>query len=289
MYKNLQFGNSSGSYDVTDLNTALSRMPAIGAVSLTIPGPKMIWHFGELGMDNSIFMCSDGVTINTDYDGNDDGDCKLTTKPQPQWDEMWLNDPNRRQVYDDWSRLISLKINEPVFEGSYSIDSPVSPSNLIPKIYIWDNALPNLKNVVILANFDVTSQNVVPNFPYTGTWYDLMDETGTTSITVNSTTDPISIPAGEFRIYGNQASTLSANDILLEDFTLYPNPTKTSFQITKPVENVSVYDITGKLIKTYNGGFPARYEFGVSEMADGMYLIKIESLEGSVTKRLIIN
>ena len=89
MYKNVTFGNqSNGSHNVRDLNTALSRMSALGAVSLTIPGPKMIWHFGALGMENSIFTCADGSV-------NDPG-CKLDTKPQPQWTENWLGDPNRQ-------------------------------------------------------------------------------------------------------------------------------------------------------------------------------------------------
>ncbi|HMC01180.1 MAG TPA: T9SS type A sorting domain-containing protein, partial [Flavobacteriaceae bacterium] len=96
-------------------------------------------------------------------------------------------------------------------------------------------------------------------------------------------------PPGEFRIYGNQASTLSTNDVIEDLFSLYPNPASTSFQITKPVDNVSVYDITGKLVKAFKGNFPARHELGVSELANGMYLVKIESLEGSTTKRLIIN
>ena len=32
MYNNLEFGASNSNYDITDLNTALSRMPALGAV-----------------------------------------------------------------------------------------------------------------------------------------------------------------------------------------------------------------------------------------------------------------
>ncbi len=57
-----------------------------------------------------------------------------------------------------------------------------------------------LKNVVILANFSVHQLKMsTPDFPYTGTWYDLMDGTGSTSINVTSTTDQISIPAGGFQ------------------------------------------------------------------------------------------
>jgi hypothetical protein len=31
-------------------------MSALGAVSLLVPGPKMIWQFGELGWEKSIFL-----------------------------------------------------------------------------------------------------------------------------------------------------------------------------------------------------------------------------------------
>ena len=58
-------------------------------ISLTIPGPKMIWHFSDLGMENSLFTCSDG-TVN-------EPDCKLDTKPQPQWDDNWLENVNRER------------------------------------------------------------------------------------------------------------------------------------------------------------------------------------------------
>ena len=282
MYKNVAFGNSSGGYDVKDLNTALSRMSALGAVSLTVPGPKMIWHFADLGMENSIFTCNNGTVNNPD--------CKLDTKPQPQWVNNWLGDSNRNQIYNDWSRFIELKTSEPVFEGDYSIET--GSANLTPKIYIWDNALPstNLKNVVILSNFGLSAQNVTPNFPYTGTWYDLMDETGNTSINVANVATPINIPAGGFKIYGNQNITLSADDFKTSlDLVVYPNPVSTTFQINKPVDTVSVYDILGKLIIQFKGDFQSGYEFDVSKITQGLYIVKFDYLTNTVSKRLIIN
>ncbi len=284
MYRNLQYGNSSGSYDVTNLNTALGRMSALGAVSLTIPGPKMIWHFGALGMENSIFTCANG-TVNEP--GGSDGDCKLDTKPQPQWVENWMGDSNRNQIYNDWARLNQLKINEAVFEGNYTINS----GNLTPKIHIYDDALPatSLKNVVILANFDVISQNVVPNFPYTGTWFDLMDETGTTSINVTNTAATITIPAGQFRIFGNQASTLSIEyPNITSDFKIYPNPANHSFKINKDVVELNIYDITGKLVKTLKGNFTPNDSFDVSELTQSLYLVKIKNNEGQVSTSKLI-
>lgn len=280
MYKNVEFGNSSGGYDVTNLNTALSRMSALGAVTLTIPGPKMIWHFGELGMENSIFTCADGSF------GGDA--CKLDTKPQPQWANNWADDPLRNQIYQDWARLNKLKIEEAVFEGDYSITS----NSLTPKIYIWDDNLPSseLKNIVILANFDLSTQNVVPNFPNTGNWYDLMDETGNSFISVTNTNAAIAIPAGEFRIFGNKGATLGIDDVHLDnDFSLYPNPSSTSFKVNKSLKKVTIYDISGKVITTYLGHFQAEHDFDVSRFVKGMYLVTLETGTNRITKKLIVN
>ncbi len=199
MYKNVQYGNSTNAaHNVKNLNTALSRMSALGAVSLLVPGPKMIWHFGEMGFENSIFTCDNG-TVNTSSDAIS-GDCKLATKPQPQWANNWLDNDNRYEIYSDWARMIKLKTEEPVFSGIVTMSNT---SSLTKNIKISDASLlvNSLKDVVILANFDVTSQNVATGFPYTGEWYNLMDNSVWNVSDVNT---PIAIPAGQFRIYGNK-------------------------------------------------------------------------------------
>ena len=73
MYKNLEFGNSSGDYDASDLVTALRRQQLSMAFNILMPGPRLIWQFEELGYDYSINTCSDGVTINED--------CRLPPSP----------------------------------------------------------------------------------------------------------------------------------------------------------------------------------------------------------------
>ncbi len=261
MYKNLQYGASGIS---GNLIASLNRMSALGAVSLTIPGPKMIWHFGELGMENSIFTCNNG---SYDNDG-----CKLDTKPQPQWVNNWLGDTNRSQIYNDWSRLNELKINEDVFEGDYTITS----GNFTPRIDIFDTSIPTdqLRNVIVLANFSTGNQTVNTDFPTGGDWYDLMDETGNT--TYSSTT--ISIPAGQFRIFGNQPSTLSIDDFeTLSAFAIYPNPVNDTFTINANVNSLSIYDITGKLINEYKGSFTKGELFDVSYLNQGIYIIELEN------------
>ncbi len=275
MYKNLQYGNTSNSnHNVQSLPVALSRMRALGAVTIPIPGPKMIWHFGDLGMDNSLYTCTDGTV--------DVPDCRLATKPQPQWVNNWLTDADRSQIYNDWAKIIKLKEEEPVFEGDYAINS----GTLTPKIYIWDDAIPSseLKNVVILANFDVTTQNIVPDFPYTGMWYNLMDDT---SINVTDTAAPISLQAGEYRIFGNQQAVLAVSDqVAMKDYTIYPNPATNFFTIDRPAEKLSIYDVTGKLIKSFSA--VSSTHFDIADLNPAMYFVKIESGSGITIQRLLI-
>jgi hypothetical protein len=272
MYEALTFGNGGGSAPVNgNLNNALFRMRAIGAVNLLIPGPKMIWHFSSLGMDDSIWTCSNG-TVNSDYDTTP-GDCKLDTKPQPQWVENWLSVPNRVAIYNDWAKFIDLKKNNPVFNGQFAI-SP-DGNNIRQRIYVFDNSIPSnqLRNVVILANFSVAAQNIIPDFPYTGTWYNLMDNS---PVNVTSTSATINLQPGEYRVFGNRpASTLSNPDLeITENVFLIPNPTRNYFSVSIATQKVEVFSITGQLVKSFQNSFTSDSVFDISDLDNGVYLVK---------------
>ncbi|AOW08420.1 alpha-amylase family glycosyl hydrolase [Flavobacterium gilvum] len=277
MYKNIQYGNSNGSYNVKTLNTALSRMSAIGAVSLLVPGPKMIWHFGELGYEFSIFTCNNG-TVNDDT-STISGDCKLDTKPQPQWTNNWLANDNRNKIYYDWARMIGLKTTEAVFSGTATI---ASATTLTPNIKISNGTLPGttLKDVLIIANFDVIAKNVATGFQYAGSWYNLMDNTPYNVTDVNAT---IALQPGEFRIYGNKASTLSKPKFQISDgIYIYPNPASSYFTLNTNTSKVQIYSITGQLIKAFNKSRSKDQQYSISDLRNGIYFVKIYNEENQV-------
>lgn len=286
MYSAMTYGNAGGSAPpYNNLNNSLARMSAIGASSILIPGPKMLWHFADLGMEDSIYTCTDS-SVNTEADATT-GDCKLATKPQPQWVDSWMSVSERAKINTDWTRMISLKINEPVFEGNYAISPDVS--NLKQRIYIYDDALPitTLKNVVVLCNFSVGALSVNPSFPYAGTWYNLMDNT---AVVITSTTATISIPAGQFLIYGNKPATILATDHFdtMVDVGLYPNPASEYFKINSNTNKVEVYSVTGQLVKTFgkrsNGDM---YE--ISDLNRGVYMVKVtDDTNRTKTMKLIM-
>ena len=78
MYKLLQFGNANGGYNTKELATALDRIEAISALYYTLPGPKMLWQFGELGYEFSINTCQNGSVSEN---------CRLDLKPI-RWDYL---------------------------------------------------------------------------------------------------------------------------------------------------------------------------------------------------------
>ena len=284
VYEAVTYGNGGGSFPTNgNLTNSIMRMSAIGATSILIPGPKMIWHFGALGMNNSIYTCSNG-TVNTETDSTP-GDCKLDTKPQPQWTNNWLTDPVRSVVYNNWAKFIELKKSQPVFNGDYAI-SP-DANNIRQRIYVYNNSLPStsLKNVVILANFSVAAQNVTPDFPYTGTWYDLMDNT---PITVTSTSAQINIASGGFKVYGNQPAVLSNENFNFDtSFIVYPNPVNDAFSISINAKKVEIYNVTGQLVKTFTDKFSDE-ALSVSELQNGIYLVKvIDNNNNQATKKFI--
>jgi 1,4-alpha-glucan branching enzyme len=267
MYKNIQYGANLGGYNVKTPATALSRMSALGAVSLLVPGPKMIWHFGELGWETSIFSCNDG-TVNTSSDAIP-GDCKLDAKPQPQWTNNWLGDTNRNKIYTDWAKMITMKIAEPVFSGTATI----SGASLTPTIKLTNaSSSSELKDVLVLANFDLSTKNVPTGFPYPGTWYNLMDNT---TIVVNDVNATIAIPAGDFRIYGNKVANLAiANYEKTTNIHLYPNPASSYFTLNTNTTKVQVFSINGQLVKSFDTNHSKDTPFAISELSKGLYIVK---------------
>jgi hypothetical protein len=164
-----------------------------------------------------------------------------------------------------------MKIAEPVFSGTVSIPNS---STLYPNIKITNAnlAINQLKDVLIIANFNVTAQNVATAFSYPGTWYNLMDNTTINVIDVNAT---INLGPGEYRIYGNKQANLAIADFEKgNSVSLYPNPVSNYFTLNIPVTKVEVYSISGQLMKSFIANRNTDFQFNVSDLKTGLYVIK---------------
>lgn len=272
MYKNLTYGNLSGSYTVKSLPTALSRMKAASALFYTIPGPKMLWEFGELGYDLSINRCSDGTI----------GDCRVTAKP-PKWE--YLNDTDRKSLFTVTADLIRLRNTYDVFTTG---DATVASSNsLLKQITLKNkpyNASPSAAadmNVQIVANFDVTNQTFLVNFPHTGTWYDYYAHGK--DVSVASTPMSFSLAPGEYKLFTdvqieNPLPVIAAISDEIESVVhCYPNPTSDVVTVqseTGQINAVTFFSVQGQRM---NADRLDDERWSMRTFETGMYVIEIRA------------
>jgi len=195
MYENMKYGNVNGAYNTRELNTALERMEEAAAFFFTIPGPKMIWQFGELGYD-----------FNINYNG------RVGSKPI-KWE--YKNNPNRQHLLKTYQALIKLKTENPCFRTS---DFDISAWGKQKQIHINDGSM----NVTIFGNFDVADQNTYTGFQHTGKWYDYF--TGN-ELDVTNTQMTIPLKPGKFHIYTNKK-------LPVPDMSIHVAPDVTAPEIT---------------------------------------------------------
>jgi hypothetical protein len=112
------------------------------------------------------------------------------------------------------------------------------------------------------------------------------------TITVANTTASISLAPGEFKVYANKPATLSNEDITLEknSIQLYPNPTSNSFSLSKEIQEVHVFDITGKQVKKFTKNVIRKNSYFIIDLNKGIYFVRIkENSNKTSVKKLIIN
>lgn len=175
MFKNENYGNVNGTYSVKDFATGLKRQEMAAALFFSIPGPKMVWEFGERGYDISI-----------------DNGGRLGDKPS-HWE--YMSDPLRKGLYNAYAKFIRMKINNPVFTTSNMLY--VSSGSVKSEALTGTGT-----NVLVVANFDVTQQSAAVTFPSTGTYYDY--NTGGT-INVATAVTNVTLAPGEYHIYSSAA------------------------------------------------------------------------------------
>lgn len=263
MYKNLQFGNTANAaHNIQNLPVALDRQEAIAAILYSIPGPKMLWQFGELGYEISI---------------NDNG--RTGRKPIP-WTLGYDTDQDRMDLYDVTATMIGFKTLYP--DTWNNTQNNLDLGGITKRINLDGPQF----DVVVVANFGVTPQNVNPNFSQTGTWFEYFS--GTTTNVTNQTA-ALTLQPGEYRVYSTQQlqDPLSNNDISVvnNDIIIYPNPAGNFFSVSKEVDQLAIYNIAGQKIMDLNANLD-RHD--ISNLSTGIYIVQAISDGSASSLRLII-
>jgi len=278
MYKNLQFGAAQGSYSVKDPSTALYRMQAASLMFYTIPGPKMLWQFGELGFDLSINRCEDGTVNNG---------CRLSNKP-PKW-EYLLESP-RVALFNHNAELIRLKKWYNVFQdGQLSLgsDALLKHGVIRNRNYTETPADSSRMSAVIAANFDLASQTVEVPFPHTGNWYDYY--TGET-INVTGARKAINLGPGDYFLATNvrlkrQIITSVTAESAAEAAGFYPNPADGWLRANREISELIAVSVTGRQVRLERARDGA---WSTAGLAPGIYVLKGLTAGGWITRRVVI-
>jgi hypothetical protein len=277
MYKNLSFGNSNGGYDIKNLATALKRMELAGNFFFTIPGPKMVWQFGERG-----------------YDVDIEDPCRVCNKP-PRWNYMLNYD--RVYLYKVWSALANLRADNPAFETT---NYNHTLGGTVKKIFLNGSNM----DVAVFGNFGVGNEGFQAGFQHTGMWYEYW--TGD-SINVTDVNMSFTFNAGEYRLYTDER--LPAPDLnviigLEDNFALgkfdlltWPNPTAGAMNIRYSIPQSSetelaLYDLTGRKVLSLLQGFQAagehEMEINTGGLPAGNYLLRVRTEEGVKSRPVVL-
>ncbi len=277
-YKIKTWGNSNSGYSTKDPWTFSDRIVAAAAVYLSIPGPKMLWQFGELGYDESINRCEDGTVSDN---------CRLSSKPI-RWSDLAID--NRRHTYDRLAALLFLRSNYQVF---HTPNFGLLDDDHFKRVKLNGADM----NVVTLANFDINSMTVSGEFQHTGIWFEYL--TGE-QLSVSDVDMTLNLKPGEVRIYTSREVQppdgffTNIEELETTQLRLYPNPILPGTELVlldKQSADVTIVDGQGMKIS-----FSAQYDKELlritlpSELQAGLYFLRLSD-EGEVRtiKFVVVN
>ncbi len=273
VYNLLDNGKSSGDYDITNTATAIDRAELGAVFFFTIPGPKMIWQFGELGYDVSI-----------DYNDR-------TGEKPVKWD--LLEDTYHSRLYHKYIQMLELKKKYSVFNTTdFTLD--VDGDDPEKKIVLEGDS----SDIFLVGNFDVEQVTTTAEFTQTGTWYDIFnDET----IDVSDVNMELTLDPGEYRLYSTKefsythfAEVSKTNQIIENQLAVYPNPAKDYITIEntgdETINSWSLVSLSGQIINSNspaNANLQGNIEINVSDLNSGMYLLNISSSDNNYVMPVI--
>ena len=157
------------------LARAMRRAGSCAAFSLLVPGPKMVWQFGEIGYDVSI---------------EENG--RTGRKPVKTAEYMAM--PERKALYDAYAGLIRFRMENPRFfdkDATFSW-TPTGSTKII-------KCTADGKSFYVIGNFSKGSQTVTATLPSSGTWTNWFDKTESFTGSSKSMT----LKGGEFKLFVN--------------------------------------------------------------------------------------
>ncbi|MGM0619528.1 MAG: alpha-amylase family glycosyl hydrolase [Bacteroidota bacterium] len=261
-------GLAADDYNIKNQQTALDRIELNAVFYLPLPGPKMIWQFGERGYD---------ISINA-FGG------RLSEKP-PYW--HYLDNSNRTDLFRVMAKLNYLKQNYTVFipqEFDYVLTGQI-------KWYVLKH-----ENSYVLAvgNFGIQEEETELTFPTTGKWHRFFTND---SVQLDNVVQSVTLAPGEFRLYSTQkfiqpdiSTENSAKKLLKEVIRIYPNPADDQFIINglNVESRIEIYSLTGRLMYQSESGNSQSIQLNLKHFQPGLYIVSVFQNGERITQKLVV-
>lgn len=272
MYDALNSGlNNGAGYNVRNPATALARMEMNAAFFFPIPGPKMVWQFGELGYDIDI---------------NQNG--RTGAKPI-LWN--YTQEAPRAHLRDTYANLVALR----KLPGYATAAFTYQLGGQSKSIHLTGPAL----KMTIVGNFGIFGDQIDPEFQQAGKWYNYL--TGD-SITVAGTHDLLTLNAGDFAVYTSSrirrltlATRPNITNVL--QLSVAPNPAtgRATVQYELPVAGfaqLTVSNVLGQAVLSQpvarEAAGPHSRELALGKLAPGVYIVQLRADSRQQTLRLVV-
>ena len=306
MFRNLEFGNTTGTYNIQELPVALERQKLAGSFFFPVPGARMVWQFGELGYGGGPGEClKPGDGTNGDCTSSDPG----RTAPKPiRWN--YYEEPARRALYETWAALINLRNDYEVFtsvDTDIDLNVGLTPDRWL-KLTLLSAPEGEPKEVVIVGNFGVTPGAVDVTFPNAGTWYEFFSDT---ELNLTDPAAAIELEPGQARIYTDvdvpspppgiytvdDEETPSAAPLAFRLSAAYPNPfaATSTLRYTLPTADdvrLEVFDTLGRRVAVLVDGPQAAGEHAVTlrgaGLGSGTYFVRLSAGSRTATTQLTL-
>lgn len=238
-----------------DMAYRLQKAQLAATFLLTVPGPKMIWQFGEFGYDLEL---------------NDD---RVGVKPT-KWE--YLENENNLKLFRLYQSLINLRTKTDYVDPDY-FEWNTGTS------FKWININHPEVQLSVVGNFGRETETKNPHFLNTGTWYNYL--TGE-PFEVSSLEDSVTLASGAFLIltsekienYINGSTTILSNlkEESLSTPKIYPNPASEVLNISSAskIINYSIRSLSGVLVAQGTGSDISN--INISNIKSGLYLIRIQ-------------
>lgn len=147
-----------------------NRLKLVAAFNMFLPGPRMVWEFGELGYDISI---------------NENG--RTGIKPSA-WALGYDTDTERKEIYNLYSLIFKFRNTYKLYDN-FDFRNNGSTTDWARTMSLYDNSG---VQVIPVGNFNTTTTySVTPGYFKTGTWYKYNGDPAVdgTPYTVSSTSE----------------------------------------------------------------------------------------------------